>query len=156
MAGLFTGPLVFGPSKPPPPTKRPRIFVDDRKVKRAFKNLFPEFKTIFAKELEVRVGPQVRDAIKQETPVLTGDLKSSVRKGKPSVLKTRVVIPIKVGGIKGPARGQTIRYAAIVHELGSPKGRGRFFVINPAVKTGEKVLPQAVADAMRFAVARAR
>lgn len=154
--GLFTGPLVFGPAKPAGPTKRPKIVVDDLQVKKAMAKLFPEFKRLFAAELEDVVAPKTVAAIKADTPVQTGDLRESVRQAKVSVLKTTVLVPIRVGGTTGKVRGKRINYAVTIHELGSPRGRGRFFVINNAVGTGEVELPKAAKRAMVAAVEAAR
>lgn len=153
---LFTGPLVFGAGATPGPTARPRIVVDDLQVRRAMAKLFPEFKRAFSSELKKTVGPKTVKAIKKETPVQTGDLQASVRQMKVQESKTKVLIPIRIGGIKGKVRGKTVNYAVTIHELGSPRGRGRFFVINPAIATGEAELPQAAKRAMSAAVNAAR
>lgn len=149
------GPLVFGQAKPSKPLKKPRIVVDTKLVSKAMDSLLPEIKAQFGKALN-NFAEEVVTVIMDGTPVMTGDLQGSVRREKVKTTKTTVLVTVKAGGIVGDVRGEPINYAVIVHQLGSPKGRGRFFVIEPSLEMGEAFLPRMAGRAVERAVAKAR
>lgn len=138
-------PRLFGPSKPSGPLKKPRVTVDTKLVESRLNKLIPEVKKQFAVGLN-NLAEETVTVIMDRAPVDTGDLQASVRREKVRITKTTVMVPIKAGGIEGESRGEPINYAITVHELGSPLGRGRFFVIEPALQMGELFLPR-MADA---------
>lgn len=149
------GPLVFGPSRAPGPRKKPQIAVDTKLISKAMRNLLPEIHAQFARALN-KFAEEVVTVIMDGTPVMTGDLQGSVRREKVKTTKTTVLVSVKAGGIEGDVRGEPINYATIVHQIGSPKGRGRFFVITPALQMGEAFLPRILDRAVERGVARAK
>lgn len=144
--------MVFGPSKARVLSK-PRVIVETIQVEKAMDKLLPEIMDEFASELDPFADKLVRK-IKDGTPVDTGDLEDSVRRLKVKKTKTTVLVTVKAGGVKGKVRGKTIDYATKVHQLGSPRGRGRFFVITPAIEMGEMELPKMARKAVEGAVAK--
>lgn len=145
------GPLVFGPARAPGPLKKPRIVVETKLIEKAMAALIPEILNQAAGALD-KFAEDVVTVVMDGTPVDTGDLQDSVRREKVSKTKTMTLVPIKAGGIEGASRGEPINYAIIVHQLGSPKGRGRFFVIDPALQMGEAWLPKIAKRAVERAV----
>ena len=145
------GPLLFGPPRAPGPLKKPRVVVETQLVEKAMAALIPEILTQAAGALN-KFAEEVVTIVMHGTPVDTGDLQDSVRREKVSKTKTMTMVAIKAGGIEGQVRGEPINYAIIVHQLGSPKGRGRFFVIDPALKMGEAWLPKIAKRAVERAV----
>ena len=144
------GPLVFGPAQARV-LKKPRVIVDTTEVSKAMGKMIPEVKDQFAIALN-NFAEEVVTVIMHGTPVQTGDLQASVRREKVSKTKTQVMVAIKAGGIEGDVRGEPINYAITVHQLGSPLGRGRFFVIDPALQMGEAFLPKITGAAIKRAV----
>lgn len=144
------GPLVFGPTAPAP-TKRPRVTIETKLVEKAMAAMIPEILNQAAVALN-KFSDEVVTVIMHGTPVDTGDLQASVRREKVSKTKTAAMATIKAGGIEGEVRGEPINYAIIVHQLGSPRGRGRFFVIDPALQMAEAWLPKIAGRAVERAV----
>ncbi len=151
LVGTKIGPLVFGPSKARGPLKRPKVVVDTQQVSKAMDRLIPEVKNQFAGALDKLADKTVK-VIQEGTPVMTGDLKSTVRREKVKQTKTTVLVAIKVGGKRGPVRKKKVTYAVIIHQIGSPKGRGRFFVITPVLQIGDAFLPKMARKAVELAV----
>ena len=144
------GPLLFGPSKTGP-LKKPRVVVETKLVEKAMAAMVPEILNQAAVALN-NLAEEVVTVIMHGTPVDTGDLQDSVRREKVSKTKTTAMVPIKAGGIEGAERGEPINYAITVHQIGSPLGRGRFFVIEPALQMGEAFLPKIAKRAVERAV----
>lgn len=135
------GPLVFGPTRAAAPLKKPRVVVETKLVEKAMAAMIPEILTQATGALN-KFAEQVVTVVMHGTPVDTGDLQDSVRREKVSKTKTTALVAIKAGGIEGATRGEPINYAITVHQLGSPLGRGRFFVIDPVLRMGEAYLPK--------------
>ena len=136
---------------------RATFSVDASQVIRAMDRLPGLFRTEFAKRLDDQVGPDMVVNIKGVTPVLDGDLQSTVRQDKLAVTKDMVLIEIRVGGIQGSSPAQKfVNYAAAVHELGSPRGRGRNFVITPVIATGKDLMAPQAGKSLAVAVRKAR
>ncbi|MCP4201163.1 MAG: HK97 gp10 family phage protein [bacterium] len=144
------GPLVFGPSKPGV-LKKPRIILETKLVEKAMAAVVPELLTQFSRALD-KIAEEAVTNVMDATPVQTGDLQGSARRTKVSKGKTTSMVTIKSGGIEGEVRGRPIEYAIVVHQLGSPRGRGRFYVINPVMAVAEAYLPRTADRALERAV----
>lgn len=145
------GPLVFGPSRRKP-LKRPKVVVDTHLVEKNMLALIPEVQAQFAIALN-NLADKVVEKVQEGTPVMDGDLKSTVRRDKVKRTKTTVLVAVRAGGKRGTSpKKKFVNYAAVVHQVGSPLGRGRFFVINPVMQMAEAYLPKMSRKAVERAV----
>lgn len=110
-----------------------------RTVSSNFKRIMPEFEKLFAAELVKLSKDFVVDAVPR-APILTGDLRSTIRPGKKvEISKNLIRIAIRAGGVKGKVTGRKVTWAAEQHQF----GRMPDFILIPALASGFRLLDAA-------------